>query len=420
MDIGDNDKLYNAIMALDKKRIEELKANGVTLTEDVRRILESGPQREDVVVFVHPEFSFRTTLYNNFKRMSTEDFREAGALLRAELGKPLHYSEAAWRDAWNLGNKDDFDPDFFDATLRVFDQKQMNKKTTMKTIIDKNAMGCLSVCEKHGWLKMPKTRDELIEYATKMGKTEAAAWLLDFKNRTADLATERAKAEKKAERELNANPNSVTELKKVWKFEKREDASVIITGYKGDRTEIVVPETIGGDTVTALGEYAFSPDAKRIREEQRAVRKAITKITLPDTIDSIGEFAFFKCGSLTKIDLPKRLGEISKGMLDITGLESIVIGGNVKKIGAVAFWGCRNLKSVRICEGVTEIGEGAFYLCNGLETIELPRSLNKAAPNTMSEGSFWNCYKLTALVYKGSYAENYCRENNISFKYAEE
>ncbi|MDE6728784.1 MAG: leucine-rich repeat domain-containing protein, partial [Oscillospiraceae bacterium] len=260
----------------------------------------------------------------------------------------------------------------------------------------------------------------LIEYANEKGKTEAAAWLLDFKNRTADLAAERTRAEKKAERELNADPNSLTELKKIWRFESNGNGTIIITGYKGDRREIAVPEKIGDNIVTALGEYAFSPDAKRIREEQRAVRRAITKVTLPDTIESIGEFAFFKCKSLTEINIPEKLAEISKGMLDITCLESIVIGGNVKKIGGVAFWGCRDLKYVKLCDGVVEIDVGAFYNCTGLETIELPRSLKKAAPHTMSEGSFWNCINLTALVHKDSYAEKYCEENKINYKYTEE
>lgn len=408
------DELYKAIIMLDKKRIKELKAGGVTLTENVRRVLENGPSRSNGVI--HPDYEFRAAFAIKIKGIPIEDYDEIAAMLRAEIGKPLHYSEALW--LWE--NKRFFEPRFFEITLATFNQKQMSKKKTMKTIIDKNALGCLPICEKHGWLKMSKTRDELIEYANANGKTEAAAWLLDFKNRTADLAAERVRDEKKTERELNADPNSLTELKKIWRFEKTADGNIVITGYKGNRMEIAVPEKIGGDTVTALGEYAFSPDAKRIREEQRAVRRAITKVTLPDTIESIGEFAFFKCKSLKEINIPEGLSEISMGMLDITGLESIVIGGNVREIGGVAFWGCRNLRSVTLCEGVAEIYAGAFYNCTELETIELPRSLKKAAPNTMSEGSFWNCYKLTALVHKGSYAEKYCEENKINYKYAEE
>lgn len=411
---GAADELYKAIITLDKNRVEVLKADGAALTENVRNVLENGAGRS--VSVDNPAYHFWFSLVREIKEMPVKDFKAAAAMLRAEIGKPLHYSDTLW--LW--GNKRAFEPRFFEVTLDNFDQRKMSKKKAMKRIIDENNLGSLPICEKYGWLKAPKTRDELIEYANENGKTEAAAWLLDFKNRTADLKAERTRAEKKAERELNADPNSLTELKKIWRFEKREDNTIIITGYKGDRTEIIVPEKIGDNTVTALGEYAFSPHQKRLRKEQCDLRRAITKVTLPDTIESIGEFAFFQCKSLTEINIPESLTEISKGMLDITRLESIVIGGNVKKIGGVAFWGCRELKNVKLCEGVEEIDVGAFYNCTNLETIELPRSLKKAPPNTMSEGSFWNCYKLTALVHKGSYAEKYCGENKIAYKYTEE
>ena len=72
----------------------------------------------------------------------------------------------------------------------------------------------LPLCEKHGWLKMPKKRDELIQFASDNKKTECTAWLLEFKNRTADLKAERERAEKKLMRQLNANPDSITELKR--------------------------------------------------------------------------------------------------------------------------------------------------------------------------------------------------------------
>lgn len=413
-EFGKRDELFKAIITLDKKRVRELKKSGAALTENVRGVLENGAGRS--VSVENPAYQFWFSLLHEIKETPLKDFAEFAALLRAEVGKPLHYSEALW--VW--GNKRAFEPRFFEITLANFNQKKMPKKIAMKRIIDENKLGCLPICEKHGWLKNPKTRDELIDYATEQGKTEISAWLLDFKNRTADLALERERAEKKMQRELNADPNSITELRKIWKFEKREDGSIIILGYKGDRREIIVPEKIGGCTVTALGEYVFSPYAKHIKAEQRALRKAITEIVLPNTIESIGEFAFYQCKSLTRINLPERLTEITKGMLDITGLESIVIGGNVKKIGGVAFWGCRDLRYVKLCEGVAEIDVAAFYNCGNLETIELPRSLEKAPPCTMSESPFWNCIKLTAIAHKGSYAEKYCEENKIIYKYAEE
>ena len=311
-------------------------------------------------------------------------------------------------------------PESLRFIIEHFDKKNMNHTTIMKASIDCESVDCLAIAEEYGWLKLPRKRDEMIQYAQDKEKTESLAWLLDFKNRTADIKAEQEKAEKKAEKALNADPNSISELKKLWKFEKREDGTIIITGYKGNRSEIVVPAKIGEDAVTAIGDYAFSPDAKGIREAQREVRKNIAKVTLPDSVEYVGEFAFFKCQSLTEINIPEKLTEISKGMLDITGIKDIVIGGNIRKINPVALYGCRDLKSVKLCEGVREIDSGAFYLCTGLESIELPRSISRIADCTMAENPFHGCHKLTAYVYKGSYSERYCENAKIIYEYIDE
>lgn len=363
---GTADELFGAIVTLDKKRVSELKANGVSLTENVRSVLENGPGRK---YKGDPAFDIWFSLIREIKEMPLEKFSEIAALLRAETGKPLYYSEAFW--FW--GNKRAFEPRFFELTLENFDQKRMSKKRTMQRIIFRDALGCLPVCEKHGWLKMPKTRDELIEYANANGKTEAAAWLLEFKNRTADLAAERARAEKKVERELNADPNSVTALKKIWRFSKLEKGTLEITCYKGDRTEVVVPEMIGKDTVTAIGEGAFTGEPFCAVRTPAAVcerRSGITKITLPETITYIDKHAFCGLWQLSEVNIPKSVTEIL----------------------FQAFFECKALAEIKLSSGITFIGKNAFG----------------------------GCPKLKVVLHRGSYAERYCKENNINYKYAEE
>ena len=72
----------------------------------------------------------------------------------------------------------------------------MNKAKIMKGAIDQNNVVCLEICAENGWLDMSRKRDEMIKYASENNKTEASAWLLEFKNRTANFALEREKAEK--------------------------------------------------------------------------------------------------------------------------------------------------------------------------------------------------------------------------------
>lgn len=355
---GAADELFGAIITLDKKHFKELKASGAELTENVCRILENGPGRK---YKGDPAFDFWFSLIREIKEMPLENFSEIAAMLRAETGKPLYYSEAFW--LW--GNNRAFESKFFELTLENFNQKRMSKKRTMERIIFRDALGCLPVCEKHGWLKMPKTRDELIEYANANGKTEAAAWLLDFKNRTADLAAERARAEKKAERELNADPSSVTELKRLWKYEKQSDGTIMITGYKGNALEVAVPARIGRSPVTAIGERAFSPNALRITEEQALARCRIMKITVPEGVRTIGEGAF---------------------------------GG----------------------EGACRAVSGFFNAFSDLLEVVLPRSLEAFSSREAAENApriFVNCRCLTVKVPHSPYAEAFCRSNKANFEF---
>lgn len=70
--------------------------------------------------------------------------------------------------------------------------------------------------------------------------------------------------------------------------------------YEG---EVVIPDTISGKSVTAIGKGAF------------ADCYGITAVTIPDTVTTIGENAFLACKSLKKVTLPANLTTIGKKSL---------------------------------------------------------------------------------------------------------
>ncbi|MDE7280323.1 MAG: hypothetical protein K2N36_01095, partial [Ruminiclostridium sp.] len=234
--------LFYAVLSGEKKMIDFLKNKGVTLSEEIIQLATEGKGSEGQ----WHSFCWDISLIRD------EDFIPIISSLRAEIGgndqelRKLHFTE--W--LWDVNRKRFIKPEFFEFVLENFNQKKMNKGKLMKMFIDLDSALCLELCAKHDWLKMPKKRDEMIEYAAEKDKTECLAFLLDFKNRTADLGAERERAEKKAERELNADPNSLSSLKKSWSFKKKEDGTLKITGYKGNSTSIVVPAKIGEDRVT--------------------------------------------------------------------------------------------------------------------------------------------------------------------------
>lgn len=388
-------------------------------------------------------------------------------------GKTLHYTESIYWGNYNPYRKQFrlYRPDFFKFILGNFNQKKMNKTQLMKGAIDQNSPKCLEICAEQGWLKMPRKRDEMIRYSTEKGMTECTAFLLDFKNRTADLVKEQEKAEKKMLRELNADPNSVSELKKIWSYEKREDGKLKITSYKGKRVEIEVPREIGKSTVTEIGSYAFAAGAPRLRIEQRDFRrKELKKVKLPDTITVIGESAFDNCWELEQVNIPDGVTEIGarafSGCRKITGfvipqsvkaiggnafsicqriteieipegvseigdymfsgclaLKSVKLPSTVETIGMWAFHSCKALEKVVIPEGVTEIGRQAFVGCTALKTVVIPASVKKIknykyrdhAPEHIFEGLM----DVTVIVEPKSYAEKYCTRYEIAFKYRE-
>lgn len=98
---------------------------------------------------------------------------------------------------------------------------------------------------------------------------------------------------------------------------------------------LVVPETVAGQTVTALSENCFSGADMFIM------------IKLPDTLEVIGNSAFSGCTKLRGVFIP----------------ESVV------RIGSNAFLGCTKLESLCIPYGVASIGKSAFGSCPKLNHI---------------------------------------------------
>ena len=402
-----DDPLFTAVLSNDTEQIERLKSRGAVLSDEVKSTLSinrpNALQNGDALWAITCDFQCAV------RPMSAEDFIKTIRALRDEIGAPLFFMPAIWTDIKKIM----FEDGVWECVLDCFDNK-MNKARTMRDIIKRDRADILAICAKHGWLSQPKKRDEMIEFASANGKTECAAFLLDFKSRTADLAAERTKAEKKLERELNAAPDSVTALKQIWSFKKREDGTLVITGYKGDRTEVVIPERIGKNVVTAIGDHAFCPFAPRVTVEIRLVREAITKITLPETVRYIESAAFWGCKSLVSVNIPDGVEKIRDNTFaDCSVLERITIPSTVKVIERRAIYGCTALRFLVIPEGVELIDANAFSECDALITLVLPGSLKMIGNSIVSAGGTTGKW-LGVVAPSGSLAEKYFANKGLT------
>jgi len=187
--------LFYTIFAKDIVLYQELKKCGVMLLEKRADAITNGTLADG--------YWFEFTSLTG--KLADKDYIDVMQQLSTELsGKLFRFTEKIL----DITQKRFYNIDIFSFFLAHFRQEKMKKYEIIRSFIDKNAVDALAVVEKEGWLAIPKKRDEMIAYALQNQKTEALAWLLDFKNRTADFAAEQKKADKKLMRELNAAPAS--------------------------------------------------------------------------------------------------------------------------------------------------------------------------------------------------------------------
>ncbi|GAB6393364.1 MAG: leucine-rich repeat domain-containing protein [Treponematales bacterium] len=125
---------------------------------------------------------------------------------------------------------------------------------------------------------------------------------------------------------------------------------------------------------------------------------AITSVTIPDSVTSIGSSAFSYCTKLTSVTIPASVTSIENyAFSGCAGLTSITIPDSVTSIGSGAFYSCTGLTSVTIGSGVTSIGDSAFSWCTGLTSVTIPASVTR-----IGNMAFNGCTALTSVTFQGS------------------
>ena len=92
--------------------------------------------------------------------------------------------------------------------------------------------------------------------------------------------------------------------------------------------------------------------------------------TIPNSVTSFGDGAFYECTGLTSVTIPNSVTSIGDSVfVNCVGLTSIEIPNSVTSIENKAFYGCTGLTSITIPNSVTSIGWGTFDNCSGLEKV---------------------------------------------------
>jgi hypothetical protein len=171
-------------------------------------------------------------------------------------------------------------------------------------------------------------------------------------------------------------------------------------------------------TLTSIGEGAFYGCS------------GLTSVTIPGSVTSIGEGAFAYCSGLTSVTIPGSVTSIGyaafaycSGLMAFTVAESntaysaqdgilynkaqttiisvpgaksgaLTLPNTLTSIGYYAFYGCSGLTSVTIPGSVTSIGDGAFAYCSGLTSVTIPGSVT-----SIGDSAFAYCSSLTSVIF---------------------
>ena len=208
-----------------------------------------------------------------------------------------------------------FNLDVLRFLLEFTDTSRLRKPELLRKMVNRENIAVLELLVNFGWIDQINQRDKLIDYAIEQKKTQALAWLLDYKNRTADFPAEEKKREEREKRKMRQLFDPVAVMKKVWSWKERKDGTLCLTSYKGTDTEVVVPELIGKKAVTAL-EKTFNCYASRLTSEMKTTRKSLRSVTIPDSVTSISGFAFAGCTNLRNVTIPDSVVSIDSYTFD--------------------------------------------------------------------------------------------------------
>ena len=236
---------------------------------------------------------------------------------------------------------------------------------------------------------------------------------------------------------------SAEDSESYYEYYIKSDATIDIISFVGEDTIVYVPDELDGYAVTGINGGAFYGHSN------------LMEVYLPDSVVSIGDYAFANCPELYKVEIhnpavksighfvfaDSNVGDVSKlcknvesvgegacddtlwfseqdpGMVylgkvayaykgDMPENTKIEIKDGTKGIAAAAFFNCANLKSVTIPDGVKNIGEAAFYGCTSLSDISIPNSVERMGAVVLTNTEWYN-NQPDGVIYIGDICYGY-------------
>lgn len=144
--------------------------------------------------------------------------------------------------------------------------------------------------------------------------------------------------------------------------------------------------SFGGTTLSFNNIYFIDEDGQY---------EALTEITVPDSVTSIGAYQFYNFRTLTKVNLHSNITSIGNGAFSYSGLTSFNMPNSVTSVGSEVFRGCKNLETITLSENIEAIKRFAFYGCTSLAEVKINAD---SLLQEIGDEAFYGCSNLTSIV----------------------
>jgi len=119
-----------------------------------------------------------------------------------------------------------------------------------------------------------------------------------------------------------------------------------------------------------------------------------TEFFVPDTVKTIGDFAFYGTKALESINIPDSVTNIGTDAFgECSGLKEVVIPDSVTSMGEAVFYKCTSLEKVKLSVNITSPNPAVFQYCSSLKEVVLPESMK-----FISFFMFSYCKEITNIV----------------------
>ena len=200
-----------------------------------------------------------------------------------------------------------------------------------------------------------------------------------------------------------------TSVEETFTYEDYNEDGVIITGYTGQVSDVVIPAVIDGHRVLAIRNYAF------------AWNQYIESVVISEGIGFIDGFAFKECWNLSSIVIPKSVEVISDGAFGQTGITYLEISEENENYHVIdhralltadgtkliAFAGNDGVAAV-IPNTVTTIGDSAFQ-CIHVSSVTIPGSVTTIGSYAFADTDITSLYIPANVINirEGAFSTNY-------------